>query len=78
MHKNSSNLPVYEIPTTFDSTLEVGPSRQHDTLQNVFQSCLSLARDPDTLAEIENLLHRLAKGRNDSVVNSLHKKNMGK
>ena len=32
MHKNSGKLPIYEIPTAFDSNLEVGPSRQHGTL----------------------------------------------
>ena len=37
-----------------------------------------LARDLDALAEIENLLHKPARGRKDSTVNSLHKKKMGK
>ena len=62
------------MPTTFDSTLEVGPSRHHGTLHNFFESYLSLERDPDTLTEIENILHRPDKERKDSAVNSLHKK----
>ena len=37
-----------------------------------------LARDPDALFEIENLLHQPMKGQKDSKVNSLHKKKMGK
>ena len=37
-----------------------------------------MARDPDALAEIESLLNRLGKEQQDSAVNSLHKKNMGK
>ena len=66
------------MSTAFDSTLETGPLRQHGTLQHFFESCLSLERDPDSLAKIKNLLHRLGKERKDSVVNSLHKKKMGK
>ena len=37
-----------------------------------------LVRDHDSLVDIENLLHQLAKGKKESVVNSLHKKNTGK
>ena len=78
MHKNFGKLHVYEIPTTFDSTLEEGPSRQHGTFHNLFESFLLLARDPDNLAEIENLLHRAANGWKDFMVNYLHKKKIGK
>ena len=37
-----------------------------------------MERDPNALAEIENLLHRPGEERKDSAVNSLHKENMGK
>ena len=37
-----------------------------------------LEKYPNTLVEIESLLHRLTKGQNDSAVNSLHKKKIGK
>ena len=60
--RNPDKLTVYEIPTAFDSTLVVGPSRQHGTLQNFFEIFLSLVRDPNDLAKIESLLHRSAKG----------------
>ena len=75
---NPGKLPVYEMSTTFATTLAAGPLRQHGTLHNFFESFLSLARDPNALAEIENLLHRLAKVQKDSVVNYLHKKNSWK
>ena len=78
MSRNFGKLHVYEMPTAFDSTLEAEPSRQHGTLQHFFESCLSLVRDPDALAKIENILHRPAKGRKNSAVNSLHKKKTGK
>ena len=66
------------MPFDFDSSLEAGPSRQHGTLQNFLESCLSLASDPNAHAEIENMLHWPGKERKDSAVNSLHKKKMGK
>ena len=75
IRRNLGKSPVYEMPPTFDSTLEVGPSRKHGTLQHFFESCLSLARDLDALAEIENLLRHQGK---ESMVNSLHKKKTGK
>ena len=78
IRKDPGKLHVYEIPTNFYSTLVVGPSRQHGTLQNFFEICLSLEKYPDALIEIENLLHRSAKGRKDFVVNSLHKRKTGK
>ena len=62
----------------FDSTLEAGPSRKHGILYNFFEICLSLVRDLDSLAEIRDLLDRPTKGQNDSAVNYLHKKKMGK
>ena len=57
MRRKSGKLPVYEMPTAFYSTLEAGPSQQHGTLHNFFEIFLSLGRDPNALAEIENLLH---------------------
>ena len=57
LHSNSSKLAVYNMPIAFDSTLEARPLRQDGTLQNFFESYLSLERDPDALAEIETLLH---------------------
>ena len=47
-------------------------------MQNFFESCLSLAKYPDALVEIESLLHRLARGWKDFDVNSLHMKKTGK
>ena len=66
------------MPSAFYSSLEAGPSRQDGTLQHFFESFLSLERDPNALAEIENLLHFPSKERKDSAVNSLHKKKTGK
>ena len=59
--RNPGKSPIYEIPFVFYSSLEVGPSWKHGTLQHFFESFLSLARDPDALAEIENMLHRQGK-----------------
>ena len=78
IRRNPGKSPVYEIPFAFDSSLEAGPSQQHGTLQHLFESFLSLERDPDALAKIENLFHRPGKERKDSTVNSLHKKKSGK
>ena len=78
IERNPSKSPVYEIPSTFDSSLDAWPSRQHVTLQNFFESFLSLARYSDALAEIDNLLHRPWNERKDSSLDSLHKKKMGK
>ena len=60
--RNPCKLPIYEMPTALDSILVVGPLRQHGILQQFFESCLSLERDPDSLAKIKNLLHQQAKG----------------
>ena len=70
--RNPCKSHVYEIHPAFDFSLEAGPSWQHGTLQNFFESCLSLEINPDALAEIENMLHRPSKERKDSAVNSLH------
>ena len=64
---------------TFDSIDGSGQSSKVGTLQNFLESCLLLAKDPNALAEIESLLYRQEKGRQDhSVVNSLHKKKEGR
>ena len=72
--RNPGKSHVYEIPPSFDSSLEVGPSRKYGTLQNIFESCFSLARYPDALTEIENILYQSGKEQKDSTMNSLHKK----
>ena len=66
------------MSSAFDSSFRVGPSWKHGTLQHFFESFLSLERDPDALAYIENFLHLWGKEQQDSAVNSLHKKKMGK
>ena len=72
------NFYVYTMPHVFFSTLVVGPLRQHGTLQNFFECCLSLAKDIDAISEIASLLHRPKRGHKDYVVNFLHKKKNGK
>ena len=47
-------------------------------MENLFECCLSLAKDLNALAKIVSLLHRLEKDRKESAVNSLHKKKNGK
>ena len=55
--RNLVKLPVIAMPSAFDPSVEVGPSRQHGTLQQFFESCLLLARDPEALVEIEKILY---------------------
>ena len=78
IERNLGKSPIYEIPSAFDSLLQAGPSQQHRTLQNCFESYLSLEKYPDTLVDIENMLHLPGKERKDSTMNSLHKKKTGK
>ena len=61
-----------------DYLLEAGWLWQYGTLQNFFESFLSLARDPNALVEIEKLLHYLDRELQDSMVNYLQKKNIVK
>ena len=68
---NPSKLPVIEMQSAFDPSVEVGPSRRHGTLQQFFERCLSLARDLEALIEIEKLLYHRNKMLKDSIVNSL-------
>ena len=78
IRRNPGKSHVYEIPSTFYSSLEAGPLQQHGTLQNFFEICLSLAIYPDALIKIENMLHRSSKERKESIVKYFHKKKMGK
>ena len=54
--KNLSMLPIIDMPFAFDPSVEVGPSRQHGTLQQFFEIFLSLARDLKALVKLETLL----------------------
>ena len=71
--RNSSKLPIIDMPFSFDPFVEAGPSRQHGTLWQFFESCLSLERDPDALVELETLFHLPNKIVKDSAMNSLKK-----
>ena len=55
--RNLGKTLIFGMPYPFDSSLEAGPSWPYGTLQQFFESCLSLARDLDALVEIEKLLH---------------------
>ena len=78
MRRDPGKFPIYEMPPGFDSTLAAGPSQQHGTLQNFLECCLSMEKYPNALTEIASLLHRTEKGQNESTMNSLHKKKIGK
>ena len=69
---------IYEMPPNFDSTLVAGPSRRVGTLQNFFESFISLVKYLDALADIASLLYRPKKGRQDHAMKSLHKKKTGR
>ena len=75
IERNPCKLPIIEMSSSFDPSVEVGPSRQDGTLQQFFESCLLLARDPEALVDIEKLLYHWDKTLKDSTVNSLQKKN---
>ena len=66
------------MPSAFDPSVEARPSWQHGTLQQFFESCLSLARDPEALVELETLLYHQDKVVTDSAVNSLQKRKTSK
>ena len=68
-------MPIIDMPFAFDPSIEEGPSWQHGTLRNFFESRLSLARYLDALVELETLLHYPVK---DSTANSLQKRKTGK
>ena len=71
--RNTGKLPIVDMPSAFDPSVEAGPSRQHGALRQFFEICLSLARDSDALIEIEALLYRPDKAVKYYVVNSLQK-----
>ena len=75
---NPGKLPIIDMPSTFDPSVEVGPSSQHGTLHNFFESGLLLERDSNALVELETLLHLLDKTVKNSVVNSLQKRKTSK
>ena len=75
---NLGKLPIIDMSSAFDPSVEVGPSRQHGTLQQFFESCLSLARDPEALVELETLLYHHDKAMKDYAVNFLQKRNTSK
>ena len=76
--RNLGKMPILDIPFTFNPSVEVGPSRQHGTLLKFFEIFLSLARDLDSLIELETLMHLPKITMKDSAVNSLQKRKTGK
>ena len=71
---NPGKLPIVEMLSTIDPSVEAGPSWKHGTLQQFFESFLSLARGTESLVEIEKLLYHRDKTLKDSAVNSLQKR----
>ena len=55
INRYTGRLPIYDMPPAFDLTLVAIPSWKVGNIQNLFESCMSLAKDPDTLAKITNL-----------------------
>ena len=47
--RNPGKLPIIDMPSAFDPSVEAGPSRQHGTLRKFLESFLSLVRDSNTL-----------------------------
>ena len=76
--RNLGKLPIIDMPSAFDPSVEAGPSQQHGTLCKFSESCLSLVRDLDVLVELETLLHHPDKTVKDSTMNSLKKRKIGK
>ena len=76
--RNPGKFPIVDIPFAFDPSIEVGPSRQHGTLQTFFESCLLLARESSTCFELDTLFHHTTKTVKDSAMNSLQKRKTGK
>ena len=76
--RNPGKTPIFGMPSTFDSSLEAGPSQQYGTLKQLFESCLSLEKYLDALVEIKKLMRRTDIELQDSTMNSLQKKKMGK
>ena len=76
--RNPGKTPIFGMPSAFDSSLKAGTLLQYGTLQKLFEICLSLEIDPDSLVEIEKLLHHQDRELQDSAVNYLQKKKTGK
>ena len=76
--RNLGKLQIIDMPFAFDPSIEAGPSWQHGTLRQFFESFLSLERDPNTLVELETFLYHPNKALKDFVVNSLKKRKTGK
>ena len=56
IERNQGKSPIVEMPYAFDPSVEEGPSQQHGTLQQFFESFMSLARYREALEEIDKLL----------------------
>ena len=69
--RNPGKFPIVEMPSAFGPSVDAGPSRQHGTLQQFFESYMSLVRDFEALKEIEKLLCQRNQMQKDSAVNSL-------
>ena len=57
IRRDMGKLPIYEMPPIFYSTFVAGPLQQYCTLENFFESYLSLEKYPDALTKIVSLLH---------------------
>ena len=78
IRRNIGKLPIIAMSSAFYPSVEARPLWKHGTLQQLFESFLSLARDLESLVEIEKLLYHQDKTWKDSAVNSLQKKNTSK
>ena len=76
--RNLGKLPIIDMPSTFNPSIEAGPSWQYSILCKFFESFLSLARDSDALVELETLLHHPKKTVKDSAMNYLQKRKTSK
>ena len=56
--KDNGKLPIYEIPLSFDSTNSPKLQRKVSTLIFFLESCLTLAKDHDALAETASILYQ--------------------
>ena len=59
LRRNPGKTPIFGMPSSFESSLEVGPLQQYGTVQHFFEICLSLPRDPYSLVDMEKLLNHL-------------------
>ena len=75
---DNGKLPVYEMPPSFDSTSSPKSQGNVSTLKKFLESCLTLAKDYNTLAEIASSLYQQEEGRQDHPLNWLQKRKMGR